>query len=99
MIDPISDVVLQSGISRLNQLESSNLAQANKLNRFSKTYNTVNDADKTTQSGEAQANTAPDLGDLLVTLTKNSMGYSMASRAISSQLSLYSTVIAEGKAG
>lgn len=97
MIDPISDVVLQAGISRLNQLERSNLAQANKLNRFSQTYSSAAKEDAASESSTVEK--APDMGDLLVTLTQNAMGYSMATRAVSSQLSLYSTVIAEGKAG
>lgn len=97
MIDPISDVVLQSGLARLNQLERSNLAQANKLNRFSQTYSAEAKEEAAGESSPAEK--APDMGDLLVTLTQNAMGYSMATRAMSAQLSLYSTVIAEGKAG
>lgn len=96
-MNPINDIVLASGISRLTALERSNLAVAQRLQSFSAS-NPLPDEDPVegTASPAALA-AAPDMGYELVTLTRNAMAYSMISRAISNDLGLYAAVISEGK--
>lgn len=98
-MSPISDVVLVAGVSRLTAIERSNLAVAQKFHRFSASNPLTGELAVSSPTTPATVASAPDLGAELVTLTRNAMSYSMISRALSSQLGLYSTVIAEGKNG
>ena len=96
-MNPVSDVVLTSGISRLNALERSNLAVAQKLQSFSASNPLPDEGEAESSASVARRAAPPDMGVELVTLTRNAMSYSFISRALSNQLGLYSAVISEGR--
>lgn len=93
MANAINDVVLVSGIRRFDELAQSNVAVAKRLQAFSA-------VDREEAPGKGDIQTGPDLdmGQQLVTLTRNTLETSLLSRALSAQLGLYTLVISEGKA-
>lgn len=100
MVSVIEDVVLLAGARRLSAIDRSNHDVARVFQRFSlEAEMAVPGQPGVDLANQASDGVAPDIGQAMLQLTKNALSYSMVSRALSSQLGLYSQVISEGRGG